>query len=268
MRIHIGYELGFELTAATPMLLVLQVRPERLQDLEFVEAVQISPNLWPEPYIDNYGNRCARIVAPPGKISFFYDNICRDSGMLDEAGFNAQQQEIQTLPPDVLRFLLASRYCEVDRMMDIAWSMFGQIPPGWGRVKAVCDWVHSNVRFGYQFARPTKTAWDVYQERNGVCRDFMHLSITLLRALNIPARYVTGYLGDIGIPRDPAPMDFSAWFEVYLGGRWWTCDARHNQPRIGRILMGIGRDAAEVALTTSFGMAKLEKFKVWTDEIV
>jgi transglutaminase-like putative cysteine protease len=171
------------------------------------------------------------------------------------------------LPPEVLTFLLASRYCEVDRMMNIAWQLFGTTPLGWARVQAVCNWVHNNVTFGYQYARPTKTAWDVYQERNGVCRDFMHLAITFLRALNVPCRYVTGYLGDIGVPSVPCPMDFSAWFEVYLGGRWWTMDARHNVPRVGRILMGHGRDAVDVALTTSFGAANLSKFTVWTDEL-
>jgi transglutaminase-like putative cysteine protease len=267
MRIRIGYELVFDLPAPTAMLMVLRVRPERLGDLEQPEIVKTEPLLTIEPYTDLFGNACGRVMAPAGKIRFFYDNVCRDSGLLDEVGYNAIQHSIQDLPPETLKFLLASRYCEVDRMMDTAWQLFGQVPLGWARVKAVCDWVHANVTFGYQFARPTKTAWDVLQERCGVCRDFMHLSITFLRALNIPCRYTTGYLGDIGVPRDPNPMDFSAWFEVYLGGRWWTVDARHNVSRIGRILMGQGRDAVDVALTTSFGQARLDKFKVWTDEI-
>jgi transglutaminase-like putative cysteine protease len=187
--------------------------------------------------------------------------------MHEETPVIAPQHDINDLPPDVLRYLLGSRYCEVDRMTELAWQMFGNVPPGSARVKAVCDWVHNNVQFGYQFARSTKTAWDVYQERRGVCRDFMHLSITFLRALNIPCRYATGYLGDIGVPPVHLPMDFSAWFEVYLGGKWWTMDARHNQPRIGRILMARGRDAVDVALTTSFGMSSLQKFTVWTEEL-
>jgi transglutaminase-like putative cysteine protease len=171
------------------------------------------------------------------------------------------------VPSDVLQYLMASRYCEVDRMTQIAWDLFSATPPTWERVKAVMDWVHNNVEFGYPFARSTKTALDVYNERKGVCRDFMHLTITLLRALNIPARYATGYLGDIGVPVSPLAMDFSAWIEVYLGNRWYTLDARHNEPRIGRVLQARGRDAVDVALTTSFGPSVLRKFTVWTKEI-
>jgi len=249
------------------MLLVLRVRPERLRDLELTEVLVTDPVMAIEPYTDLFGNACGRVMAPAGRVRFYYNNVCRDSGLYDEIGTYAIQHSIQDLPPETLKFLLASRYCEVDRMLDIAWQLFGNTPLGWPRVQAVCNWVHNHVQFGYQFARPTKTAWDVYQERAGVCRDFMHLAITLLRALNIPARYVTGYLGDIGVPRDPNPMDFSAWMEVFLGGRWWTVDPRHNMPRIGRILMGHGRDAVDVALTTSFGQATLASFKVWTEQI-
>jgi transglutaminase-like putative cysteine protease len=267
MRIRIGYELVVQLPAPTPMLLMLYVRPERQRDLELPEFVEITPAVSMDGYVDEFGNRCGRILAPAGSVRFFYNNICRDSGLLDEVGTGAIQHTINDLPPEVLPYLLSSRYCEVERLSSIAWQMFGHIPPGWGRVQAVCDWVHKNVEFGYAHARPTKTAWDVYYERNGVCRDFMHLSITFLRALHIPCRYVTGYLGDIGVPLVPMPMDFSAWFEAYLGGRWWSLDARHNQPRIGRILMGRGRDAVDVALTTSFGQHRLDKFVVWTDEL-
>ena len=267
MRIRIGYELVFEMPQSVPMLTVLFVRPERLKDLEQPELLVVDPDIPVSIFTDSFGNKVGRLNAPPGQLRLTYDNICRDSGLLDEVGFGAIQHPIQDLPPDVLRYLLASRYCEVDELTEMAWQMFGNIPPGWGRVKGVMDWVHNNVRFGYQFARSTKTAYDVYQERQGVCRDFMHLSIAFLRALNVPARYATGYLGDIGVPIAPFPMDFSAWFEVYLGGRWWTCDARHNVPRIGRILMGYGRDATDVALTTSFGSAYLKKFTVWTDEL-
>ncbi len=181
---------------------------------------------------------------------------------------DAQQIPVENLPDDIIQFLLASRYCEIDRMMDLAWSLFKDTPMGWARVQAICDYVHNHVTFGYQFAAPTKSAHDVHAERRGVCRDFAHLAVTLCRCMNIPARYCTGYLGDIGVPPDPAPMDFSAWFEVYLSGHWYTFDARHNHPRIGRILMGRGRDAADVPLSTCFGPTQLVEFKVYTDEAV
>jgi transglutaminase-like putative cysteine protease len=178
------------------------------------------------------------------------------------------QHTVQDLPNDVLLFLLASRYCEVDsQLRDIAWSQFGQLPAGWPLVQAVCDFVHQHIRFDYNAARANRTALEVYREQVGVCRDYMHLAITFCRSLNIPARYCTGYLGDIGVPRQPCPMDFSAWFEVYLGGAWHAFDARNNVPRIGRILMARGRDAADVALTTTFGVNQLRSFQVWTDEV-
>jgi transglutaminase-like putative cysteine protease len=267
MRIRIGFELVFQHPAPTPMMLMLMVRPERFGDLEQPKFLTITPHAPIFLYTDCFGNSCGRVLAPAGRVVFQYDDIIRDPGVLDEAGTYAAQHAINDLPANVLQFLLASRYCEVDRMMALAWELFGWTPPGWARVKAVCDWVHSNVQFGYAFARPTKTAWDVYMERKGVCRDFMHLALTFLRALNIPCRYATGYLGDIGVPVDPNPMDFSAWFEVYLGGRWWTVDARHNTQRVGRVLMGYGRDAVDVAMTTSFGPNTLEKFTVITQEL-
>jgi transglutaminase-like putative cysteine protease len=195
------------------------------------------------------------------------DLIVEDSGLLDPVAPVAKQIPVQDLPPEVLVYLLSSRFCEVERLLDVAWRLFGQTPEGWGRVQAICDWVHGNVRFDYLSARPTKTAHDVYQECAGVCRDFSHLALTFCRCMNIPARYATGYLGDIGIPPQPYPMDFSGWFEAYLDGRWYTFDARHNVARIGRILMAHGRDAVDVAMTTSFGMTRLEKFAVWTDEV-
>jgi transglutaminase-like putative cysteine protease len=179
----------------------------------------------------------------------------------------AREVPVEYLPHETLQFLLSSRYCEVDLLSDTASWLFGGLPRGWQRVQAVCDWVHDHVTFGYEYARSTRTAMEVYNERVGVCRDFQHLAVTLCRCLNIPARYVTGYLGDIGVPAAPCPMDFSAWFEVYLEDRWWTFDARHNMPRIGRVLMATGRDAADVAITTSFGSAYLRKFEVVTDEV-
>ena len=194
--------------------------------------------------------------------------LIEDSGEPDAQNPAARELPVEDLPAETLRFLLASRYCEVDLMTNIAVELFGDVPPGWGRVQAICDWVHRKVSFGYGFARATKSALDVYTERLGVCRDFQHLAIAFCRALNIPARYATGYLGDIGVPPAPFAMDFSAWFEVYLEDRWWACDARHNQPRIGRILIATGRDAADVAITTSFGSTRLTKFAVTTDELV
>jgi transglutaminase-like putative cysteine protease len=249
------------------MMLMLYVHPSRSRDIVRPEVVKAQPNLPIERFTDSFGNRCGRIVAPAGQLRLLGDGVVHDSGRIDEVNWNARQLPVEQLPPETLKYLLGSRYCEVDRLTDIAWSLFGSTPLGWGRVQAILNWVHSNVTFGYQYARPTKTAFDVYTERQGVCRDFTHLAITLLRCMNIPARYSTGYLGDIGVPISPAPMDFSAWLEAYLDGRWYTFDARHNTPRIGRIVMARGRDAADAALTTSFGPTQLMQFKVRTDEI-
>ena len=267
MHIRIGYDIAFSLPAPVPMLLMLYTHPSRAPDLVRPEHLRTEPLLPVEQFTDSFGNRCGRIFAPPGRLRLWNDAMIEDSGQPDPVAPDAQQHPIQDLPPETLPFLLGSRYCEVDLLSQMAWDLFGQVPPGWGRVQAVCDWVHANVEFGYEHARATKTALDVSNERKGVCRDFQHLAITLCRCLHIPARYTTGYLGDIGVPIQPSPMDFSAWFEVFLGNRWYAFDARHNVPRIGRILMACGRDAADVALTTSFGSAILEEFRVWTDEI-
>jgi len=262
MRIRIGHELIFEIPRPTPMLLMLYVHPDTVPALRQPEAIQTEPVGDVESFVDWFGNRAARIVAPPGTLRLRYDNVVEDSGRPEPTIEGQPLRPVPELPPESWRYLLASRYCEVDRMSAIAWDLFGQTPETWERVQAVVDWVHRNVTFGYQFSRPTKTAFDVFTERQGVCRDFQHLTITFLRALNIPARYATGYLGDIGVPKDPNPMDFSAWLEVYLGDRWHTIDARHNEPRIGRVLMGRGRDAVDVALTTSFGSTTLTGFTV------
>ena len=267
MLIHIGFDLVFDVPAPVPMLLMLYTHPDRAGDLRRQERLTVEPELPVKSFMDWFGNRSARVVAPAGKLRLHYDNVARDSGQPEPTIEGARLHLIEELPDECLRFLLASRYCEVDRMSEIAWDVFGRTPPTWERVQAVIDWVHRNVAFGYEYARPTKTAFEVFSDRQGVCRDFQHLAITLLRALNVPARYATGYLGDIGVPPAPFPMDFSAWLEAYLGGRWYTLDARHNQPRIGRILQARGRDAVDVALTTSFGSARLETFQVWTDEI-
>jgi transglutaminase-like putative cysteine protease len=247
------------------MVALLHVHPSRVHDLKEPDELLTEPTLEVSSYLDTFGNRCARFVAPAGHLRLSGSTLIQQPDTPDEVNWSAGQLAVQELPNEMLRFLLSSRYCEVDLFSSIAFQLFGQTAPGWTRVQAICDWVHSWVKFDYQHARPTKTAMDVYTERIGVCRDYQHLAITLCRALNIPARYATGYLGDIGVPV-VLPMDFSAWFEVWLDGRWWTFDARNNMPRKGRILMATGRDAADVALTTSFGQADLRYFFVVTEE--
>jgi transglutaminase-like putative cysteine protease len=267
MLIRAGYEIHYDCPAPVAMLLLLSVHPSREPTLQVPETLRVTPETPVHTFTDMFGNRCERLLAPAGTLQLRGDLIVEDSGLPDDVPDGALQHTVFELPDDVLVYLLGSRYCPVQELGELAWDLFGGVPLGWERVQAVCDWVHSHVRFDYQTARPTKTAWDVWQEQEGVCRDFTHLAITLCRCLNIPARYATGYLGDIGVPVDPNPMDFSAWFEVYLGGEWHTCDARHNRPRIGRILMARGRDAVDCALTTAFGAADLRQFTVWTDEI-
>ena len=266
MLIRLGYDIQFEIPAAVAMVAVLHVHPSRTGDLREPDELVIEPATKTSTYIDSYGNRCTRFQAPPGLLRLGCSTLIEDSGDPDAVDFNAREHPVNELPHGALRFLLNSRYCEVDRLSNIAVELFGNMSPGWNRVQAICDWVHAKVAFGYHHARSSKTALDVFTERTGVCRDFQHLAITFCRALNIPARYATGYLGDIGVPPLPAPMDFSAWFEVFLENRWWTFDARHNTPRIGRVLMATGQDASDVAITTSFGIANLTHFTVVTEE--
>jgi transglutaminase-like putative cysteine protease len=267
MIIRIGYDIQFDLLAEAPIVALLNVHPAREKDLIEPDTVHVEPEIPVETFIDPFGNESVRILAKKGKIRFHNSTLIRDSGLPDEQGFNAEEVPVQDLPSGVLPYLMSSRYCEVDLLLNTAAELFGDTPRGWERVQAICGWVHHNVTFGYKFASRTRTALGVYTERIGVCRDFQHLAITFCRALNIPARYATGYLGDIGVPPAPCPMDFSAWFEVFLGGRWWTLDARHNVPRIGRVLMATGRDATDCAITTSFGQTTLSKFVVVTDEV-
>jgi transglutaminase-like putative cysteine protease len=267
LLIRLGFDIQFEIPAPVAMIAIYHVHSSRRADLREPDEPRITPGVPSSEYEDSFGNVCTRFVAPVGHLQLYHSTLIEDSGETDAVSLGASQAPVEELPSDVLRYLLASRYCEVDRLLDTAGFLFGNTPLGWARVQAVCDWVHANVTFGYAFASPTKTALDVYADRRGVCRDFQHLAITFCRCLNIPARYATGYLGDIGIP--PAgPMDFSAWFEAYLDGRWWTFDARNNVPRIGRVLMATGRDAADVAITTSFGASWLQNFTVVTDEVV
>jgi transglutaminase-like putative cysteine protease len=266
MFIRLGYELTFEMPQPSAMLVMLYLHPGKAPALQRPERILVEPETPVEDFVDWFGNRVARILAPAGQVRIRYDNVVEDSGRHEPRINGLRLRPAHQLPPECLRFLFASRYCEVDRMSQMAWDLFGKTPESWERVQAVLDWVHTNVTFGYEYSRPTKTALDVYTERQGVCRDFQHLAISLLRALGIPARYATGYLGDIGVPATLAPMDFAAWLEAYVGDAWHTLDARHNQPRIGRQLIARGRDAVDVALTTAFGTANLTRFIVWTDE--
>ena len=268
MLIKVGYEIAFESPAPVAMVLMLYLHPSRAMTIRKPERLTLAPALPVSEYFDAFGNRCGRVFAPAGGILLSNDAIVEDNGQPDPQIRDAIQHAVQDLPQEVLLFLLASRYCEVDsELKDFAWAQFGSTPAGWPRVQAICDFVHGHLRFDYLQARATRTALEGFRERVGVCRDFMHLAITLCRCMNIPARYCTGYLGDIGVPPVPDPMDFSAWFEAFLGGQWYAFDARHNAPRIGRILMARGRDAADTALTTTFGYNQLASFKVWTDEV-
>ncbi len=268
MDIRIGYEIEYYCFQPMPMMLMLHVHESRQSDLLNPDTMAIYPPVPISTYIDGFGNRCTRIMAPPGPIKITTDTVVRDSGLPDPQYPHLGQVAVEELPDDVLVYLLGSRYCETDHLSPIAWNLFGSTPPGWARVQAVVDWVHSHIQFGYHHARKTRTAWEAYNERQGVCRDFTHLAVALCRCLNIPARYCTGYLGDIGVRASPDPMDFSAWFEAYLDGQWYSFDARNRIPRIGRILIGRGRDATDVAISNTFGSNNLTGFKVWTDEIV
>lgn len=267
MKIRIGYELIYEFPAPTPLILTVHVHYSRVSDLLHPDHLLTQPAVPTTGYRDGFGNWCTRLVAPAGRMRLSADTVIQDAGVVEPTVPTAMQHAVEDLPEETLVFLLGSRYCETDRLSDIAWQLFSQTPPGWGRVQAICDFVHRHIRFGYQHARASKSALEAYQEGQGVCRDYAHLAITFCRCLNIPARYCTGYLGDIGVPACADPMDFSGWFEAYLGGRWYSFDARHNQPRIARILIARGRDAADVAISTTFGANVLSSFRVWTEEL-
>ena len=267
MQIRLGYELVYACPKPTPMILTLNVHYSRVSDLVSADTIITSPPTPMTAYRDGFGNWCSRIVAPQGEIRISTDALINDSGLPDRIETSAVQHAVEELPAEVLEFLLGSRYCETDRLSEMAWSRFERVPPGWPRVQAICDFVHNHISFGYHYARSTRTALEAFNERTGVCRDYAHLAVAFCRCMNIPARYCTGYLGDIGVPPDPGPMDFSAWFEAYLGGRWYTFDARNNIPRIGRVLIARGRDAADVPLSNAFGLNELKSFRVWTDEV-
>ena len=266
MRIRAGYEITYECPQPTPMLLLLNVHSSRFQDLETPDVIRTDPSIPVDQYHDGFGNLCSRIVCPAGRTVLSTDFVVRDSGLPDPVSPDAVQHPVEALPHEAIVFLLASRYCETEHLSDLAWKLFGDIPPGWARAQAIVEYANQRITFGYEHARPTKTAYEAHEEGFGVCRDYAHLAITLCRCMNIPARYCTGYMGDIGVPV-VGEMDFSAWFEVYLGDRWHVLDARHNRPRIGRILMARGRDATDAAIVTSFGPNTLAGFKVISDEI-
>jgi transglutaminase-like putative cysteine protease len=267
MQIRLGYELIYECEQPTPMVLMLNIHFSRVTDLVIPDHILTSPTVPIRRYRDGFGNLCSRMVAPKGKMRISTDAVIKDSGKPDLVAPDAKQHAIEDLPTDTLIFLLGSRYCETDRLLRKAWKLFGKTAPGWPRVQAICNYVHHRLRFGYKYARATRTALEAYKERRGVCRDYTHLAITFCRCMNIPARYCTGYLGDIGVPPAPEPMDFSTWFEAYLGGRWYVFDPRHQIPRIGRVLIAQGRDAADVPISNTFGPNELKSFKVWTDEV-
>lgn len=266
MHIRAGFELIYNCHAKTPMILSLSVHPSRVSDMETPDTIYVSPDIRSSRFMDIHGNICTRLVAPAGPITLSADFVVWDSGEADPVRPDARQVPIEELPEEALLYLLASRYCEVDRMTPLALSLFGSTKPGWERVQAIVDYTHQRIAFGYGHARPTRTAWEAHEERVGVCRDFAHLAVTLCRCMNVPARYCAGYLGDIGVPPMDSPMDFSAWFEAYIGDEWMTFDARHNTPRIGRIPMARGRDATDVAITTAFTPIDLIQFKVITEE--
>ncbi|HEX7822599.1 MAG TPA: transglutaminase family protein [Sphingobium sp.] len=267
MFIRAGYEIGFMTNVDTPMIAMLNLHQSRAADLRTEHRIYANRPVDMEDYADGFGNICTRLTVPAGGVTLSCDFVVEDCGLPDRQILEAEQLPPEGLPSDVLQYLLGSRYCDTDRLSGLAWSLFGLAAPGWPRVQAIVDYVHQRLTYGYQFARPTRTAWEANEERVGVCRDFAHLAVALCRCMNIPARYCSGYLGDIGIPPVDVAMDFHAWFEVYLGGEWHSFDARHRVPRIGRILMATGRDAADTALTTAFGSIWLSSFKVHTDEV-
>jgi transglutaminase-like putative cysteine protease len=267
MKIRAGYEISYDCPQPTPMILTLSVHPSRFSDLLTLDRMRLDPPIVPNTYHDSFGNFCHVIRAPAGRLTASADFLIQDKGEPDATAPQAEQHALEDLPVEVLLYLLGSRYCETDRLSNTAWSLFGQIPKGWALVKAICDYVHDRVKFGYEHASPTRTAWDAHAEQRGVCRDFAHLAITLCRCMNVPARYCTGYLGDIGMPPPYGVMDFAGWFEAYLGGQWHIFDPRNNMPRIGRVLIARGRDATDVAITTTFGPNLLTGFTVWCDEV-
>jgi transglutaminase-like putative cysteine protease len=267
MKIHFGYEIAYNSVHGVPMVVMLHSQPNAGQRIIQPDDILIEPHCAHRSFVDGFGNTCTRFVCPGGTVRLRADGIIVDSGTPEAQVLDALEVPVAQLPSETLPYLLASRYCETDLLMAEAWRLFGHVAPGWGRVQAICDFVNRNVTFGYQYACSTKTAHQTFLERQGVCRDLAHMAITFCRCLNIPARYCTGYLGDIGVPIVDSPMDFAGCMEVYLGDTWHTFDPRNNARRIGRIMIARGRDAADVAISTAFGCSRLQSFRVWTDEL-
>jgi transglutaminase-like putative cysteine protease len=267
MQIRVGFEMIYDCPQPTPMVFNVHVHFTRVSDLVGRDDLVFDPPVPMKGYRDSFGNWCTRIVAPRGRMCVRADAIVNDTGLPDVIVPQAQQVPVPDLPDEALLFLLGSRYCETDRLSETAWNLFGRTPPGWARVQAICDFVHRHITFGYEHARMTRTAHEAYYDRTGVCRDYAHLAVAFCRCMNIPARYCTGYLGDMGTPPPYGTMDFAAWFEAFLDGHWYTFDARNNIPRIGRVLIARGRDASDVAIATTFGPNTLASFRVWTDEV-
>ena len=267
MLIRYGYELQFFCPQPVLMVCLLDTHDDLKQHVVWQGAFRSDPHVPTDLYTDRHGNLVRRFMAPAGAFTISRDQIFRCDGAPDPVVLDAKEVPLADVPSEHLVYLLGSRYCETDKLSPIAWNLFGHVPPGWQRVQAICDFVHNHLTFGYQYARGDRTAFEAYEERLGVCRDFAHLAVALCRCMNIPTRYANGFLGDIGVPRDPAPMDYNAWIEVYLDGRWYLFDARHNVPRIGRITVSRGRDATAIPLAASFGPHVLNVFKVWTDEV-
>ena len=265
MHIRIGYEMEYRFPQDTAVILMLNTHFSRASDVIIPDQLHTDPVVDVRPYRDSFGNWCSRLLAPAGQIKFFANGMIRDSGLAEVPVKSAIQHPVNELPEEALIFLLGSRYCEVDVLSNLAWNLFGKVEPGWPRVQAICDFVNQHITFGYHNARATRTAAEGYTDKVGVCRDFAHLAVTFCRCMNIPARYCTGYIPDIGVPV-LLPMDFAAWFEAYIGGAWHVFDPRNNMPRIGRILMARGRDAADVAISTTFGPSILQQFTVICDE--
>ena len=267
MQLRTGYELIYSFPQPTPIILLVNIHESRASDIVVPDALTTEPAIPIVSYHDAFGNQCKRLLAPAGRLRLAADGVVHDSGAPDEILTDAGHGTVQDLPDETLVFLLGSRYCETDLLSQSAWQLFSGTAPGYPRVQAICDFVHNHIGFNYQNARATRSAAEVFQERTGVCRDYAHLAIAFCRCMNIPARYCTGYLSDLGTPLPFPDGDFAAWFEAWIGGRWQLFDPRNNVPRIGRVLMARGRDACDVAIATTFGPNVLESFKVWTDEI-
>ncbi|WP_088279527.1 transglutaminase family protein [Ideonella sp. A 288] len=265
MQIRVGFELTYQCQQPTPMILSLSVHYSRASDLLRPDHLVTTPAVPVTAYRDLFGNWCTRLVAPPGRMVLGNDALVYDSGLPDVVAPWAVQTPVEQLPESTLVYLMGSRYCETDHLSETAWQLFGNGPTGWARVQAICDFVHRHIEFGYHHARSTRTALEAYREGCGVCRDYAHLAIAFCRCMNIPARYCTGYLGNVGTEPPYGPMDFAGWFEAWLGDRWYTFDPRNNTPRIGRVLIAQGRDACDVPLSSTFGPNTLDGFRVWCD---